>query len=321
MISRFPKSADVPKDGSGSVDTMVLRSLLIQSLGAVDRFGYDFESGMNLIGSRHTDEIAYAIRLVLGHRVSSLPACRVREDTRIEARVCVAETEYRVMAKKASGHPKLCLRALGADGKDLTKEYFYRISHCAEQDLSDVFCGRADQALFRLLQYLDEDRYYTSQELSMRTERLSETKTFRAYLKAFIKTFQTEPIREGKRYELSLEGNGRYTVRYKDENDRPVLLSESEQTLFRYLCFLRTAEFWRGFEELRNLHSIKKPLIVAGFLERLDEGIDITDLLQRTLHLGRQVILLTDKEKNDGLLFGNGPCAEGGLRRPKLSRV
>ena len=60
-------------------------------------------------------------------------------------------------------------------------------------------------------------------------------------------------IRDGKRYELYLKKDGKYAVRYKGDNDMPVFLSEWQQTLFRYLCFLRTAEFWQGFEELRNL--------------------------------------------------------------------
>jgi hypothetical protein len=77
-----------------------------------------------------------------------------------------------------------------------------------------------------------------------------------------------------------------------------VCLSESEQVLFRYLCFLRTAEFWRGFEELRNLHGIKKPLIIKDFLERLDESIDTKDIIDRTVKLGRQVIILTLPIKN-----------------------
>jgi hypothetical protein len=72
-----------------------------------------------------------------------------------------------------------------------------------------------------------------------------------------------------------------------------VFLSESEQTLFRYLCFLRTAEFWQGFEELRNLHSVKKPILTRDFLERLDESIDTQNVLERTKRLNRQIIMLT----------------------------
>ncbi len=270
---------------------MILQRITIQNFGAIDHFACDFEDGLNVIKSRDTDNIAQAIRLVLGHRVSSLPQHWVGRNTEIEAWVRVEGKEYRVVIKKENNH--LCLHAYDEDGNDLTKEYLYLASHCFEQDLSDVFRGDADKTLFRLLQYLDEDRYFGSRELSKRTEQLSEIKAFRSYLKAFIKDFQPERIRAGKRYELCLESSGKYAVRYVDNNGSPVFLSESEETLFRYLCFLKTAEFWHGFEELRNLHCVKKPLIVENFLERLDESIDVQNLIQRTLRLKRQLILLT----------------------------
>lgn len=270
---------------------MILHRITIQNYGAVDHFERDFEDSLNIVKSRYTDELAQVIRLVLGHKGSSLPEYRARRNARIEAWVRVEGKEYRVMIKKGNNHP--CLHAYDENGNDLSKEYLYVTSHCAEQDLSDVFYGHDDKTLFRLLQYLDEDRYFGPRELSGRTDKLSEIKAFRSYLKAFIKDFRPELIHKEKRYELYLGSSGKYGVRYVDDNGCPVFLSESEETLFRYLCFLKTAEFWHGFEQLRNLHGIKKPLIVEGFLERLDESIDVGDLLQKTLRLKRQLILLT----------------------------
>jgi hypothetical protein len=55
---------------------------------------------------------------------------------------------------------------------------------------------------------------------------------------------------------------------------------------------LRTAEFWRGFEEIRDLHGVNKPLIIKDFSERLDESIDTKAIIDRTVKLGRQVIVL-----------------------------
>ena len=280
-----------PCDGCDlRIFAMILKRMTIQSFGALEWLEYNFVEGLNVLGSRYTDEIARAIGLVLCHKYSSFPADRVRRNTVIEALVYVDEKEFRVIIK--SGSSNLYLTAYDETDNDVTKEYRYLISHCLEQDTSDVFCGDGDKTLFKLLQYSDEDRYYASKELSRRTDRRSETNAFRAYLKAFIKNFQPERIREGKRYELYLKKDGKYAVRLRDDYDMPVFLSESEQTLFRYLCFLKTAEFWHGFEELRNLHAIKKPLLVKDFLSRLDESINIEGLLQRTAALERQVIIL-----------------------------
>ena len=271
---------------------MILKRITIQNLGAVDAFEYDFENDLNVVRSRYTDEISGAIQFVLNHRAFSLPKHWVRRSTKIESLVCILGTEYQLISEPNLKQNKLCLRAYDADGHEKTREYLYLTSHCAEQDLCDVFDKDIQKMFFKPIQYLDEDRYYSSGDLSKCTDRLSETKAFRSYLKAFIKDFKSEIIRDGKRYELYLKKDGKYAVRYKGDNDIPVFLSESEQTLFRYLCFLRTAEFWQGFEELRNLHALKKPLLVKDFLSRLDESINIENLLKRTTELERQVIIL-----------------------------
>ena len=271
---------------------MILKRITIQNFGAVDAFEYDFENDLNVVRSRYTDEISGAIQFVLNHRAFSLPKHWVRRSTKIESLVCILGTEYQLISEPNLKQNELCLRAYDVDGHEKTREYLYLTSHCAEQDLCDVFDKDVQKMFFKPIQYLDEDRYYSSGDLSKCTDRLSETKAFRSYLKAFIKDFKSEIIRDGKRYELYLKKDGKYAVRYKGDNDMPVFLSESEQTLFRYLCFLRTAEFWQGFEELRNLHALKKPLLVKDFLSRLDESINIENLLKRTTELERQVIIL-----------------------------
>ena len=272
---------------------MILRRITLHDVGAVDQFEYGFENVYTVVKSRYTNEISYAIRLVLGHRVPPLPESWARGDTKIEALVSIAGEAYRLVFQRGKKQKNPCLRAYDGRGNDVTGAYFYLVSHCAEQDLSEAFDGDADKVPFRLAQYIAEDRYDDSKELSWCTERMMGTKFFRSYVRSFVKDFQPEPIHAGKRYELQMEVNGRYIVRYKDDSDAPVFLSESEQTLFRYLCFLRTAEFWHGFEEIRNLNCVKKPILVENFLEKLDESVDTSDLVRRSTQLNRQIIMLT----------------------------
>ena len=272
---------------------MILKRIAIQSFGALENFEYAFEDGLNVVKNRYTEEISGAIQFVLNHRASYLPRLWVSGSTRIEALVCISEKEYLLLATPNLKQNDLCLRAYDVDGHEKTREYLYLTSHCSEQDLCEVFNKYSEKMVFKPIQYLYEDRYYSPSNLSKCTDQLSETKAFRSYLKTFIKDFKSETIRDGKRYELYLKKDGRYAVRYKGDNDMPVFLSESEQTLFQYLCFLRTAEFWQGFEELRNLHCVKKPIIIADFLERLDELIDLQDILERTKRLNRQIIMIT----------------------------
>jgi hypothetical protein len=161
--------------------------------------------------------------------------------------------------------------------------------------MADVFEGTDKDMPLRFLKYANEDVFFSRNELSRLTGDLSNLKAFRAYLRYFIAHFQPELIREGKQYEIVLGSSGSYDVRHKNDNGTSVCLSESEQILFRYLCFLRTAEFWYGFEEIRNLHGVKKPLIIKDFWERLDESIDTSDIIGRTVKLGRQVVYIFTK--------------------------
>lgn len=272
---------------------MLLKKITIQKLGGIDHFRYDFENDLNIVKTCYTDEISGAIQFVLNHRASHLPKRWVSGSTQIEALVCILGTEYLLRATPNLKRNGLCLRAHDMDGHKKTREYLYLTSHCTEQDLCEVFNKDTEKMFFKPIQYLDEDHYYSPSDLSKRTDQLSETKAFRSYLKMFVKNFKPETIRDGKRYELYLNKDGRYAVRYKGDNDMPVFLSESEQTLFRYLCFLRTAEFWQGFEELRNLHSVRKPILIGDFLEKIDEAIETKYLLERACRLNRQIIILS----------------------------
>ena len=275
------------------LNTMILQTLTVQNFGSIDRFSCDFTNGFNLIKSRGHDVLSDAIRLVLCHKaMPPFPTFRVWTATRIEATVRVNTKTYFVTVLPNAERRGPILKAHDSNGNDITAEYRYLCSHCVEQDLSDVFDGNEKELLCRFLQYANADLYDAPCDLCARTDGLSDIKAFRSYLRSFIKDFKPETIREGKRYEIAMDHSGKYIVQCQGDDCTPCFLSESEQTLFRYLCFLRTAEFWQGFEELRNLNGIKKPLLIENFLERLDEAIDVSTLLQRTAELGRQVILL-----------------------------
>ena len=271
---------------------MVIHNIEIQNFGAIDHFKHDFEKEINIIQYCYRVEIFFAMQLILNHRVPYFPVHWTSRDTKIDALVNLSDKDYRLLATMNAKHNNLCVRAYDLHGNDVTKEYLYLTAHCYEQDNADIFHGGTENPLYGLARYFEEDSLH-QRELSNRTEKLSEIKAFRAYLKAFVKISKPEIIRNGKPYEIVLEANGRYSVRHNGDNKTSVYLSESERVLYRYLCFLRTAEFWQGFEELRNLHSIKKPILVDNFIERLDESIDTQSLLERTKRLNKQIIILT----------------------------
>ena len=273
---------------------MILKNIVIQNLGFITQLSHELGEGLNILCDHRRDELSFAVRLVLGHKIPPPPNISVGVDTRIEARVLLFEKEYRVVASPCEGEAGFKLFCFDRFDADVTSEYLYLTGHSYEQDLADVFSGDEDEASYRFLRYANEDLYYSKGELSKVTGGLSDIKAFRRYLRDFLGNSQPELLRDGKRYEIFLSKGGRYKVRYKDGVGVTTMLSASEKMLFKYLCFLRTAEFWHGFEELRNLHGIKKPLVISGFLEKLDESIDVRELLDRTRKLRRQVVLITN---------------------------
>lgn len=84
-----------------------------------------------------------------------------------------------------------------------------------------------------------------------------------------------------------------------DGHDKSILLrpdkhlSQTEETLFSYICFLSVAEFCSNIDAIQNQHYAKKPLLIKHFLEYLDEATEMGDLIHRTLALKHQIILVT----------------------------
>ena len=275
---------------------MILKNITIQNLGFITHLSHEFKEGLNVVKDHRRDELSFAFRLVFNNRTPPPLSFSVGVDTRIEAEVLLQEKEYRVVASldQREGFKLSCFDSSGAD---VTSEYLYLTGHSYEQDLSDVFSGDEKDIYCRFLKYANEDFYYSNGGLAKSTDGLSNIKAFRRYLRDFLDNFEPELLREGKGYEIFIKKNGRYAVRCRYDGAVAEALSQSERVLFRYLCFLRTAEFWHGFEELRNLHGIKKPLLISGFLEKLDESIDVSELLFRTEKLQRQTILITNYQQ------------------------
>ena len=280
---------------------MILKKITIQNLGSIPCLSQEFKEGLNVLVDYRRDELSFAFRLISGHKIPPPPNISVGVDTRIEARVLLCEKEYRVVAVLDKREDHFKLSCFDSSGANVTSEYLYLTRHSYEQDFADVFTGDEDESSYRFLRYANEDLYFSKGELSKVTGGLSDIKAFRRYLRDFLGNSQPELLRDGKGYEIFLSESGRYAVRYKDSGSVTNMLSASEKMLFKYLCFLRTAEFWHGFEEIRNLHGIKKPLIISGFLEKLDESIDVRELLNRAKKLKRQTILITNKDIERGL--------------------
>lgn len=257
---------------------------------------------MNILGTEYIPEISAAIEFLLSSKsTKSVPKSLLRNNTTISANVSLGSEIYRISA--ASCGEQFLLTATDARGKDVTALYQNALSHCPEQDAAENFDGKDNSLPLRFCWYRKPEDQDAIGDISGRTNRLIRTKAFRAHLNQYIRTFQPESINCRKRYQARINHTGKFEVICPGISG-DILLSETEEKLFLYICFLNIAEFWADIEKIRNLHHENKPLLIRNFLEHLDESTDISGLIARTNKLQRQVIILTtplgEKEKRNG---------------------
>ena len=267
---------------------MFIQHITIENFGAIRYYDAEFRQGLNIVESRYTTELHEAISfLVCNDQASGIPEQWLRDDLLISATICLEDTIYTVCIRSVLGRPQMF--ATDPSGADATAQYKHALSHCEEQNGAELFGGWEPYIPLRLCDYCDRDIWDI---LSDRTDRITDTKTFHRYLYRYIRDFCPEPINSKKNYLATINQQGEFEV-ILPGFDGEIHLSETEKRLFSYICFLNVAEFWAGFEKIRDLHHEKKPLLIQDFLEFLDEGADISSLLARTQKLHRQIIILT----------------------------
>ena len=293
---------------------MFIQHIAIENFGAIRHYDTELQQGLNIVESRYGAELHEAIGfLVCNGGVSGIPEQWLRDDLLISATIRLEDTVYTVCIRSVSGRPQIS--ATDPIGNDVTAQYKYALSHCEEQNSAELFGGWEPYIHLRLSGYCDQDFWAV---LSDRTDRLIDTKTFHRYLYNYIHSFVPEPLGSKKNYLASINQQGKFEV-ILPGFDGEIHLSETEKRLFSYICFLNVAEFWAGFEVMRDLHHEKKPLLIQDFLEYLDAGADISGLIARTQKLHRQIIILTSpmegeiKKKwmgeNNGIFFKS--CSAG----------
>lgn len=270
---------------------MVIEQLTLWNFGALERYEAVLLPTLNVLKTREPDSLAAALSFLLCSQTGSPPGdSRVRPDTRLSARVRLGTVTCQTAAVCRNG--KLVLRVTDPAGQDITEHYRQLLTHCAEQDAIEHFDGMDKGTPDRLCRYRSTRDRNADRDLPHRTDRIADTKAFRAQLVRYIQSFQPEPIHSRKPYFTGITPHGQFTVCHP-EISQGIHLSESEEKLFRYICFLNTAAFWEEVEQNRDLHYERKPLIVRNFLEYLDESTCLDRLTDRTLRLRRQVLMLT----------------------------
>lgn len=291
---------------------MIIKRITVKNFGSVELYDAVLTSELNILDTLFTLEISTAIELVLCSKaMSKFESIGVSEDTLISAEVLLDGSNYYIELKPINGD-ELKLTASDVAGNDMTDFYRNALSHSREQDATESFDGRDKSFPLRLCWYRGCDDCEAPKDLHSRSNYIVDTKTFRSHLVRYIKAFEPEPINNIKNYKASINNQGRFEVVYPGVSGE-IPLSETEEKLFLYICFLNVAEFWEDVEKIRDMHHERKPLLIKNFLEFLDQTTDIHGLISRTINLRRQVILLTlpmDKQTKKKWIGGNNECGK-----------
>ena len=273
---------------------VTIQEITVINFGSIRFFQTLFNPKITVVETIHLSEVLATMQIVLCNKtVSFLPDEWVRSDTEIKAEVCVNEDTFYILAKADFSTSRvLVLHATDDQEHDLTHQYLSLLSHCLEQDTVENFDGSDKLIPLRLCWYRNNEDYEPLGKLPINSEYIAMTKTFRASLAKYIKTFEPEQINNKKNYKVAVKSDGRFRVFYPGING-DVFLSQTDEKLFLYVCFLNIAEFWNNIESIRNLHNVTKPLLIKNFIEYLDESAEIGNLIRRTLTLNRQVIITT----------------------------
>lgn len=268
---------------------MYITKLTIKDYGNITFKTLLFREQTTIVATSFCDEIVSALKVALGY--SSKPS--YLKHTSIITAECVAD--YLIKVEYFGG----TLKALNEKNEDVTEYYLNIISHNTEEDSLNVFNNSKEQKYpHRLVKYKDIYKYYGMHGFKSLTDGYGTTRSFRAILNDYIKSFKPIRINKDKKYFIHLLPSGEFTVKYENESVKSQL-SESESVLYHYICFLCLADFWSRAEAVRNINRIDKPIIVSDFLERIDECINLSDIMEMTLQLKRQVIIITTNKTQE----------------------
>ena len=121
---------------------------------------------------------------------------------------------------------------------------------------------------------------------------LSITKTFRCYLRRFIRNFQPKPLLPNHNLWLHLEKSGRFSLHLGKNGEEITDLGVEDFYVFQYMCFLQIRSFWDNVRKCCGFSVAALPVLICDFSCFLKNNTDYAALLELALKSANQVIVL-----------------------------
>ena len=175
----------------------------------------------------------------------------------------VADGEYIISGIKNAADKSFAVNVRIPDSdKDYTKEYFEVVEAGKESDdLLNFSAKTSGEYPYRLHRYKNQNDLCIEDTLGLVTNGFSCTRTFRKFLKEYIKDFSPLYLRNDFFCYFDLLPCGEFAL--FNEQGRVENFGKSEEFLYRYLSYVYLNDFWSKAELIRNMNSTDKPLLVS----------------------------------------------------------
>ena len=281
---------------------MFVKKLTLEQFGRFEYKSFNFCDSLNVIAGEKARAVFAALCVALCNRLLRFqvsPYC-LMENSRIYAEIEAGGADYVSETVYSTDTPEHCETSVYCGSRKLTEEELRAVFHVSmEEEECSYFVNRYDYYRYvpfaeldyskKLAEYRKSLQEENRQAFSERTDGAGTTQTFRRELKKFCYEFLPQPIRLEKSLLLTMDEDGVFLVK---DAWLHIDLSMTEEILFQYMCFLKVNRFWSEVQKLMG-RTAKKPLFISALPDYIDYCVDLTQLLEQTLELNRQVFLFT----------------------------
>lgn len=261
--------------------SIIIKSLTYTHMGAVDSYHWEFSEGIQKVCDENPEITTCVLKRVMGVREACL--------------ICMHRTS-RIAAQLQIGQNSLAvdINHIGSSTEKPIHIFPYLEAVTRTKEEQEFLCFiRPVGFHIQLQQYWECPESFvewTTQPGS--TISLSVTKTFRHYLRRFIRTFRPEKLLPDKNLWLQLAKDGRFLITRGKNGSEVCDLSETDALVFQYICFLQLRRFWNQIRRRSRYPAPILPVLIWDFSDRLDESVDYNALMERALEVSGQVIVL-----------------------------
>ena len=244
-------------------ECLILKKLEIEHFGNIRHVDIVFDEQLTAIRHLNADEIIKAIGLATDNTSLSgrIAARTITGDTYIELELEVGGHPYLITAKGLPRKKSCIYEAVDrkSDSAIDASKIFRHIRLCKEEEnLTYYRYTSKDAYAERFLHYKDPDKYYPLGIFQKITDGMGLTQTFRTCLSEYIKTYEPCVVTDNKLFDLEY--------------------------------YLSVNKFWSSFENVRNMHHEKWPMIIN--VTNFQKTEDFKAQIVKALDLGRQLITI-----------------------------